>query len=108
MNDGDKINVKTEDIYKEHAVLASGKPLVSSGLFVPQWLKQDQKATLLHQIIYRRGCLSIGRENLWDFVINNRDGNNIVTVPIANILYFWQHKLQENTFELGWQDIIAR
>ena len=58
--------------------------------------------------MYRRGYLSIGKKNLWDFVIRDRDGNDGVTVPIADIAYSWKHRLQENTFELGWQDNIAR
>ena len=51
--------------------------------------------------------LSIGKENLWDFVIRDRDGNDVVMVPIANIAYSWKHRLQKNNFELGWQDNIA-
>ena len=41
MNDADKMNVKTEDIYTEHTVPASAKPLVVLGFFAPKWLKQD-------------------------------------------------------------------
>ena len=50
-------------------------------------LKQDQKVTLLHQNMYRRGYLLIGKENLGDFVIRNRDSNDVDTIPIADIVY---------------------
>ena len=36
MNDGDKVNVKTEDIYTKHTVPPSGKPSVSQGFFTPK------------------------------------------------------------------------
>ena len=41
-------------------------------------------------------------------MIRDQDGNDVVTVLIADIAYSWKHRLQENTFELGWQDNIAR
>ena len=71
MTDGEQMNVKTKDIYTEHTVPASGKPSISLGFFAPKWLKQDQKVTLLHRDVYRRGYLSIGKDNLWDFVIRD-------------------------------------
>ena len=77
-------------------VPASGKISVSLGFFALKWLKQDQKVTLLHQNVYRRGYLSIGKENLWDFVIRNQDENDVVTVQIANIECSWKYRLQEN------------
>ena len=43
MNDAEEMNVKTKDIYTEHTVPASGKPLVSLGYFAPEWLNQDQR-----------------------------------------------------------------
>ena len=108
MNNGEEMNVKSKDIYTEHKVPVSGKPSVPLGFFAPEWLKQDQKVTLLHQDVYRQGYLLIGKENLWNFLVRDQDRNNVVTVPIANIAYSWKHRLQENTFELGWQDNIAR
>ena len=41
-------------------------------------------------------------------MIRDQDGNDVVTVLIADISYSWKHRLQENTSELGWQDNIAR
>ena len=102
MNDRDETKVKTKDIYTEHTVPASGKSSVSLGFFAPKWLKQDQKVTLLHRNVDRRGYLLIGKENLWDFVIRDRDRNDVVTVPIADVAYSWKHRLQENHFKLGW------
>ena len=61
MTDGEQMNVKTKDIYTEHTVPASGKPSVSLNFFATKWLKQDQKVTLLHQDVYQRGYLSIGK-----------------------------------------------
>ena len=36
MSDGEQMNVKTKDIYMEHTVTASGKPLVLLGFFAPK------------------------------------------------------------------------
>ena len=43
-----------------------------SGFLFPQWLKQDQKVTLLHRDVYRRGYLSIGKDNLIRAFLNSR------------------------------------
>ena len=102
MNDGEEMNFETKDIYTEHTVPASETPSHQLGFFAPAWLKQDQKVTLLHRDVYRRGYLSIGTENLWEFVVRDRDGKDIVSVPIADIAYSWKNRIQENTFELGW------
>ena len=93
MNDQEEMNVKTKDIYTEHTVPASSKLSVSLGFFASKWLKQDQKETLLHHGLYRPVYLLIGKENLWDFVVHDRDKKNAVTVPIADIAYSWKHRL---------------
>ena len=52
MTDGEKMNVKMEDIYTEHTVPVSGKLSVLLGFFALKWLKQHQKVTLLHRDVY--------------------------------------------------------
>ena len=89
-------------------VPASYKPPVKLGFLLLVLLKQDQKVTLLHRDMYGRGYISIGKSNLWEFLVCNRDGNDITFFPIANIAYSWKYRIQENTFELGWQKNIAR
>ena len=38
----------------------------------------------------------------------DQDGEDVVTIPIADIAYPWNHRLKANTFELGLKDNIAR
>ena len=49
------MNVEMKGICIEHTVPASGKPSVSLEFFTSALIKQDQKVTLSHRDVYRRG-----------------------------------------------------
>ena len=89
-------------------VPTSGEPTTSMVFFCPNWLKQGQKATLLHDNIYKHGYLNLDKENLWEFV--TCDAENCITskIEIADLQYSWKMQMQENTFDVGWEDYCAR
>ena len=100
-------DVEPENVYSEHDAPASGKPSASLGFFRPDWLKQDQKVTLLQDDIYRCGYLSINNDNLWEFVTRDAEGQVLSKSDISDIQYSWKMRMQENTFDIGWQEDIA-
>ena len=71
-------------------------------------MKQDQQVTLLHHDKYCRGYLNVNEDGYWEFVTRGRDGCITMTVPLNDLEYSWKMRLQENTFEIGWQDGLAR
>ena len=102
------IDVKQEHMFTEHNIPASGKPSIALDFLKPKWLKQDQKVTMLIEDIYRQGYLSIGTENTWEFVVRDKHGKETLSASIADIAYSWKHRLQESTFDIGWQEDVAR
>ena len=77
------------------------------GFFCPDWLKRDQKVTLLHDDIYKLGYLHINEDNLWEFVTRDKDGNITFRADLSDIQYSWKMRMQENTFDVGWTDNLA-
>ena len=71
LDDGTHMDVLPKDIYTEDTVPASGKPSISMGFFRPEWLKRDQKVTLLQNDVYKQGFLDLNDNNLWEFVTCN-------------------------------------
>ena len=108
LDDSSNLDVQQEHMFTEHNIPASGKPSLALDFLRPKWLKQDQPVTMLLEDVYRQGYLSIGTRNTWEFVTRDREGKIIMSADIADIAYSWKHRLQENTFDIGWQDDIAR
>ena len=94
-------------MYDENSVPLTGKPSDSLGFFRPEWLKQDQKVSLLHDEVYKQGYLNINKDNLWEFVSRDTDGRITFTYNIPDIQHSWKMQMQENTFDIGWQENIA-
>ena len=105
---GDQVDVKSKHIYNETSAPASGTPSVSLGFFRPGWIKQDQKVTVLHDNVYHQGYLSLDKNNLWEFVKRDRNGRVTLSLNLSDLEYSWKMRLQENTFQIGWQENIAR
>ena len=45
--------------------------------------------------------------NLWEFVTRDKDGNITFRADLSDIQYSWKMRMQENTFDIGWQDNFA-
>lgn len=105
---GERFDVKSKHIYTQTSAPASGTPSISLGFFRPGWIKQDQKVTILHDDVYHQGFLSLDDNNLWEFVKRDRNGRITLRVSLSDLEYSWKMRLQENTFEIGWQHNLAR
>lgn len=64
--------------------------------------------TLLHDNIYKHGYLNLDKENLWEFVTRDAEGRITSQIEIADLQYSWKMRMQENTFDVGWEDYCAR
>ena len=82
----------------------SRKPTMSMGFFCSDWLKQGQKVTFLHNNIHKQGYLNLDKDNLWEFVTRDTDDNIISHIELANLQYSLKIQIQENTFNIGWED----
>ena len=107
LQDGTREDVDLKDIYTEYNVPSSGKPSVSMGFFCPDWLQRDQKVTLLHDNVYKQGYLNINNDNLWEFVMRDKEGRITFNANLSDIQYSWKMQMQENSFDVGWQDNLA-
>ncbi len=101
LEDGTTADVDEQVIYTEHTVPTSGEPTTSMGFFCPNWLKQGQKVTLLHDNIYKHGYLNLDKDNLWEFVTRDAEGRITSQIEIADLQYSWKMRMQENTFDVG-------
>ena len=104
VDDSSVHNVAPSDLYDENDVPSAGKPSASLGFFRPDWLKQGQKVMILHDDLYKQGYLNINKDNLWEFVSRDPDGRITFTHSLSNIQYSWKMRMQENTFDIGWQE----
>ena len=77
------------------------------GFFCPDWLQRDQKITLLHDNAYKQGYLNINDDNLWEFVMRDKEGQITFHTDLSDIQYSWKMQMQENSFDMGWQDNLA-
>ena len=101
-------NVPQLNVYDENNVPSTSKPSDSLGFFHPDWLKQNQKVSILHDEVCKQGYLNINKDNLWEFVSQNPDGQiTTFTHDMSDIQYSWKMRMQENTFDVGWQENIA-
>ena len=90
LDDGTHMDVLPKDIYTEDTVPASGKPSISMGFFRPEWLKRDQKVTLLQNDVYKQGFLDLNDHNLWEFVTRDTDGNITSRADLSDLQYTWK------------------
>ena len=60
------------DIYNENKVPSSGKPSVSLGFFRPDWMKPDQKVSILHDKVYKQGYHIYNIRNIEEFTEKRR------------------------------------
>ena len=74
LNDRSTRNVDQDHIFDEHNAPAPGTPSMSLAFFRPEWMKQDQKVTILKDDIYKKGHSNINKDSLWEFVIYDVDG----------------------------------
>ena len=51
---------------------------------------------------YKKGFLSINDDGFWEFVVPDSNGNVIDQYNIRDIQYSWKMRMQENTFDIGW------
>ena len=62
----------------------------------------------MHDEVYKQGYLNINKNNLWEFVSCNPDGQITFTYDLSDIQYTWKIRMQKNTFNIGWQENIDR
>ena len=62
----------------------------------------------MHDEVYKQGYLDINKDNIWEFVSRDTDGRITFTYNIPDIQHSWKMRMQENTFDIGWQENIAR
>ena len=105
MGDGTEIPVVG---YGVSRIKMDGRTSSMLNFFKPEWLKRDQKVTLLHHEEYLHGYLSLSKDNLWEFVTRDKEGQITSTVDLCDIQYSWKMRMQENTFDVGWSFDVAR
>ena len=59
---------------------------------------------ILHDDLYKQGYLNINKDNLWEFVSRDLDGRITFTHSLSDIQYSWKIRMEENTFNIGWQE----
>ena len=82
LEDGLDVDMSAKHLYDKNSAPASGKPSISLGFFQPEWMKQDQKVTLLHHDKYQKGYLALDDNNFWQFVFRGKDGRITLAVPL--------------------------
>ena len=107
IDDSTSHDVDPCNVCSKNNVSSSGKPSASLGLFCPDWMKQEQKIAILHDKVYEQGYLHIYKENMFEFVSRDSDGGITFTYDLTNMQYSWKMRMQENTFDIGWQENTA-
>ena len=95
-------NVNLDHIFDENNAPAPGTPSMSLAFFRPKWMKQDQKVTILKDDTYTKGYLNINKDGYWEFVTYDNDGKIITQSSLSDLQYTWKMRMQENTFDIGW------
>ena len=93
LDDGTQMDVLLKDIYTEDTAPASGKPSISMGFFFPEWLKRDQKVTLLQNDVYKQGLLDFNDHNLWEFITRDIDSNITSRADLLDLQYTWKMRM---------------
>ena len=101
-------DVAPSDLYGANDVPSAGKPSTSLGFFRPDWMKQGQKVMLLHDDVYKQGFLNIDKNSMWEFVSRDADGRILFFYSYADLQFSWKIRMQENTFDIGWQEYTKR
>ena len=70
-------------------------------------MKQDQKVLLLHDEVYKQGYLHINNDQMFEFVSRDSEDRITFTYDLSDIQYSWKMRMQENTFDIGWQENMA-
>ena len=91
----------------EYNVPSSGKQSILMDFFCPDWLQRNQKITLLHDNVYKQGYLNINDDNLWEFLMRDKEGWITFCTNLYDIQNLWKMQIQENSFNVGWQDNLA-
>ena len=71
-------------------------------------MKQDQKVTILKDVVHKKGHLNINNDGFWKFVTNDADGRISYKSSLLDLQYTWKMRMQENTFDIGWNFEMAR
>ena len=74
LNDRSTRNVDPDHIFDKHNAPAPGTPSMSLAFFCQEWMKQDQKVTILKDDTYKKGHLNLDKNGLWEFVTYDADG----------------------------------
>ena len=64
--------------------------------------------TLFDGINCPHGYLSLSDDNLWEFVARDAKGDVKERIDISDIQCSWKMRMQENTFDVGWNENKAR
>ena len=86
-------DVPPSNVYDENNVPSTGKPWDSLGFFRPYWLKQNQEVSILHDEVYKQGYLNINKDNSWEFISRNPDGQITFTYDLSDIQYSWKMRM---------------
>ena len=73
---------------------------MSLAFFRPEWMKQDQKVTILKDDIYKKEHLNIDTNGHWEFVTYDADGRISSTSSLSDLQYMWRMRIQKNTFDI--------
>ena len=65
-------------------------------------MKQDQKITILKDDVYKKKHLNINKVSFWEFVTYDVDSRINYTSILSDFQYTRKIRIQENTFDLGW------
>ena len=95
-------NSDPDHLFDEHNAPAPGAPSMSLAFFRPEWMKQDQKVTLLKNGIFKKKHLNTDKNGHREFVTYDADGRISHTSSLSDLQYTWKMRIQENTFDIGW------
>ena len=101
VDDSSVHEVEPSNVYGPHDVPSSGKPSSSLGFFRPDWLKQDQKVSLLHDEVYKQGYLHINNDQMFEFVSRNSEGRITFIYDLSDIQYSWKMRMQAHLILVG-------
>lgn len=69
----------------KYSTLFSDKPSIKMGFFCPDWLKHDQKVTLLHDNVYHKEYLNLNNDNLLEFFSHDANRNITLQADISDL-----------------------
>ena len=66
------------------------------------------KGDVLHDDVYKQESLNIDKNSMWEFVSRDADGRILFSYSLADLQFTWKLQMQENTFDIGWQECAKR